>query len=66
MTITINGRSRALPDGTRLGALLELLAAPDRGTAAAVDGEVVPRTAWSDFELRDGQAIELLTALQGG
>jgi sulfur carrier protein len=52
--------------GTRLAELLDGERIPARGTAAAVDGEVVPRSTWSDFVLHEGQAIELLTAVQGG
>jgi thiamine biosynthesis protein ThiS len=31
----------------------------------AVDGEVVPRGEW-DSELREGQRVEILQAVQGG
>jgi thiazole synthase len=37
-----------------------------RGTAVAVDGEVVPRGKWHDELLHDGQEIEVLHAVQGG
>lgn len=36
-----------------------------RGIAAAVNGEVVPRSEW-DRALADGDAVEVLTATQGG
>jgi len=32
----------------------------------AAPGEVVPRSAWPARTLRDGQAVEVLTAVQGG
>ena len=35
-------------------------------SAAVVDGEVVPRSTWTSFRLRDGQHVELITAVQGG
>jgi sulfur carrier protein len=31
-----------------------------------VDGEVVPRAAWSGHALAEGARIEILTAVQGG
>ena len=37
-----------------------------RGVAVAVDGEVVPRGEWDEFELREGQRVEVLQAVQGG
>jgi sulfur carrier protein len=68
MTILVNGRpvtgprnvaeavAAARPDG-----------APARvGIAVAVNGEVVPRSAWAGHALRDGDRVEILTAAQGG
>jgi sulfur carrier protein len=40
--------------------------APARGVAVAVDGEVVPRSAWESTTLREGQTIEVVGAIQGG
>jgi sulfur carrier protein len=36
------------------------------GVAAAVNGEVVPRHAWTGADLRDGDQVEIVTAVQGG
>jgi sulfur carrier protein len=36
-----------------------------RGIAVALNGEVVPRAEW-DRPLADGDAVEVLTATQGG
>ena len=66
MNITVNGEPHALADGSTLGQLVEARLPSTRGVAAAVDGTVAPRTGWTDFVLRDGQAVELLTATQGG
>ena len=66
MTLTVNGTPRQLADGTTLAELLDAEVGAARGTAAAVDGEVVPRGSWTSFVLADGQAVELLTAVQGG
>ena len=66
MTLTINGNRRTVEDGMTLARLLEAEVATTRGSAAAVDGAVVPRTQWPAYELRDGQTIEILTAVQGG
>ena len=49
--------------------LAELLVrenARNRGSAAAVDGTVVPRGTWDTFVLSDGPSVEVLTAVQGG
>ena len=36
------------------------------GVAAAVNGEVVPRRSWAGAALRDGDRVEVVTAVQGG
>jgi len=51
--------------GAALVASLGLGAQP-RGVAVAVDGEVVPRTAWQTYAIPDGARVEVLTAMQGG
>lgn len=66
MNVTVNGESRVLDDGSTLAELLDSEIGSRRGTAAAVDGEVVARGQWSSLVLADGQAVELLTAVQGG
>jgi sulfur carrier protein len=62
MIITVNGD----PQESSAITLAELLESVPRGSAAAVDGEVVPRSEWPIFELADGQTVEILTAVQGG
>jgi sulfur carrier protein len=66
MTITLNGSTRELTDDITLAALMTDLTGSTRGSAAVVDGEVVPRQEWDEFRLRDGQVVELITAVQGG
>lgn len=66
MTITLNGEPHEVAKGTTLGSLMSDLTGSTRGSAAVVDGAVVPRREWADFALHDGQAVELITAVQGG
>ena len=66
MDVTVNGQSRTFRDGLTLNRLLSEERADTRGCAAAVDGVVVPRARWAALVLVDGQAVELLTAVQGG
>ena len=66
MTITLNGAKCIVDDGTTLEQLMLSVTESTRGTAAAVDGEVVPRMEWPLITLREGQAVELVTAVQGG
>ena len=62
----VNGEPRELNDGATVDAAVEVTGAPERGVAVAVDGEVVPRGQWTNTELREGQKVEVLQAVQGG
>jgi sulfur carrier protein len=37
-----------------------------RGIAVALNGSVVPRSAWSETALKPGDDIEIVRAMQGG
>ncbi|WP_327356715.1 sulfur carrier protein ThiS [Streptomyces sp. NBC_01304] len=65
-TVSVNGEPRALTEGCTLDALVTTLTAAAAGVAAAVNETVVPRGAWSRTTLRDGDRVEILTAVQGG
>lgn len=68
MKIELNGHARdglaTVAEAVR-AALGADAAAFGRGTAVAVNGEVVPRSEWHR-PLSDGDAVEVLTATQGG
>ena len=66
MKARVNGELRDLPDGATVAAVLDLLGAPAKGVAVAVDGEVVPRAEWWRTAVPDGGTVEVLTAVQGG
>ena len=68
MRIDLNGDLAVLPDGAVLAdAVRESGVEPGgRGVAVALDGEVVPRSEWSETSLREGQSVEVLAAIQGG
>lgn len=66
MNIDLNGAPRELRDGTTLLQLIETIAGTARGSAVVVDGAVVARSDWQSFQVRDGQRVELITAVQGG
>jgi thiazole synthase len=68
MRIKLNGEPRELPAGATLGlAVRKSGAEPDaRGIAAALDGEVIPRSEWPSTELHEDQRVEVLAAIQGG
>jgi sulfur carrier protein len=68
MLITVNGKRTEVPAGATVRSLLDQLhRTPDgRGVAVALEGEVVPRTAWPRTEISDGAHVEVVVAVQGG
>jgi len=65
--IRLNGQDEVVAAAT-LAALLEEKAVDvaQRGIAVAVNGEVVPRAAWTATPLRSGDRVEIVRARQGG
>ncbi len=65
--VRINGENEPL-----LAATVEALLADkavdtgQRGIAVALNGAVVPRSAWRDTPLKAGDSIEIVRARQGG
>ena len=65
--VTLNGEARELGDAATIETAVRALGAPDgRGVAVALDGEVIPRGEWGTTEIREGQQVEVLHAVQGG
>jgi sulfur carrier protein len=64
--LTVNGEYRILPGPASVAELVDGLAGQHRGIAVAVNGDVVPRSAWRHRSLADGDTVEVLTAVQGG
>jgi sulfur carrier protein len=64
--VTLNGEPRELPAGATVATVVRELGADGRGVAVALDGEVVPRAEWGSTEVREGQQLEVLRAVQGG
>jgi sulfur carrier protein len=62
MRINVNGEAREVPDGT----ILKDLAPSGRGVALALNGVVVPAASWESTRLSDKDAVEVVTAHQGG
>jgi sulfur carrier protein len=68
IALQVNGQAREVPEGTRVGELVALVTgrALPGGVAVAIDGRVVPRSAWVETVLRAGAAVEIVQAVQGG
>jgi sulfur carrier protein len=64
--VKLNGEPRELPAGATLAEAVAQVTDLATGVAAAVNGDVVPRGAWAAAPLRDGDQVEVVTAVQGG
>ena len=64
--VKLNGQPRDLPDGSTVAQAVAQRTAAATGVAAAVNGDVVPRGSWAVMLLRDGDQVEVVTAVQGG
>lgn len=63
--IVLNGQPTVMA-GLSVTELLERVEAPETGVAVALNGQVVPRSLHSTLRLRDGDVVDVVTAVQGG
>ncbi|HEV2372578.1 MAG TPA: sulfur carrier protein ThiS [Streptosporangiaceae bacterium] len=66
MNVLINGAPVVLHHAATVADAVSSVGAPATGVAAAVNGEVLTRSAWAVTRLAEGDRIEILTAVQGG
>jgi sulfur carrier protein len=66
MTVTLNGLPTSLDPGTTVAGLVSGRSLPRTGVAVAVNGTVVRAADWDRIPLADGDAVEIVTARQGG
>jgi sulfur carrier protein len=66
LSVCVNGEPREVAAGLTLDRLVATLTAAPSGVAAALNETVVPRAQWPAIALRDGDRVEVLTAVQGG
>ncbi|MCX4880208.1 MULTISPECIES: sulfur carrier protein ThiS [unclassified Streptomyces] len=66
MNISVNGQAREFTPGTALDSVVHTLTPASSGVAAALNETVVPRAEWPSTSLREGDRVEILTAVQGG
>lgn len=66
MNIVVNGAPRETDDETTVDALVRSMGGGERGVAVALNGEVVPRSAWSTTQIEEADRVEVLRAVGGG
>ncbi len=66
MKISLNGSVREVRAGTVAELLTELGLSGRGGLAVEKNSEVVPRSEHAETPLREGDAVEVVTMMQGG
>jgi thiamine biosynthesis protein ThiS len=66
MQIRLNGKERDVRDGIMVAELLAELNIPPERVAVLVNQEIVKKPSYASVILRDGDAVEVLTAMAGG
>ena len=65
MRVTVNGEQREIA-ASRVDALLSELEYQGTHFAIALNYDVLPRSAWAQTPLKNGDEIEIITPRQGG
>ena len=66
MQLIINGESREFADDLNLTALLEQLKMKAERVAVELNCDIVPRAAWAETLLKDGDRLEIVHFVGGG
>jgi sulfur carrier protein len=66
MRLRLNGNDTELAEGTTVAQVVAERAEAVPRVAVARNGEVIPRSAWAQTSLAEGDDVELLVAVAGG
>ena len=66
MPLTVNGRPEPLPSPATLDGLIDALQLSGQRLAIERNGEIVPRSRWSETVLAEADRIEIVRAIGGG
>jgi len=66
ITVSINGEPRQLPQAISVTAFIEVMGYSGKRIALERNGEIVPRSAFANAILNDGDQLEIVVAVGGG
>ncbi|HYA19061.1 MAG TPA: sulfur carrier protein ThiS [Burkholderiales bacterium] len=64
--LSINGKPHRFDDGINVAQVLERLALNGKRLALEKNGEIVPRSRFTQEKLQDGDKLEIVVAVGGG
>lgn len=66
MFVTLNGKKQEIKEAMPLSRLLTEFKVPEKGVAIEVNGNIIPRSEFSNLRIREGDIIEMLRIVGGG
>ncbi|MEZ0323715.1 MAG: sulfur carrier protein ThiS [Hydrogenothermaceae bacterium] len=66
MNLIINGEKREVPDNLTIKQLIDYLGIKAPNYAVAVGMEVIPKSEYESYILKDGDKVEIVTFVGGG
>jgi len=66
MNISLNGKTHSLADNSSLARLIDALDLTGKRIAVEVNDELVPRSEHADYQLNEGDRVEIVQAIGGG
>jgi sulfur carrier protein len=64
--VMVNGRTEAVPPGLTVAELLTRLELPPKGLAVEVNEQIVPRGRHAEYQLTEGDRLEVVSLVGGG
>jgi sulfur carrier protein len=66
MHLVVNGRAESVPAGLTVAELLARLQLPPKGLAVEVNEQLVPRARHTEYQLVEGDRLEIVSLVGGG
>ena len=66
MQVTLNGEARDVETGTTVGRLVDVITSDRTRVAVERNRKIVPRAAYDESRVEDGDVIEVVTLVGGG
>ena len=66
MNVNVNEQKLELPENSTVEQLLIFIDSPLKGSAIAVNQQIISRSRWAEYKLNSGDQISLFQAIAGG
>ena len=66
MEVIVNGKSRSIPGPVSVRQLIQEMDLLDKRIAVEINGDIVPASQHTTYQLSDGDSVEIVGAIGGG